>query len=246
MCRVLRRQAAMRAATTPLRASPSAAAAVDKNHRSSSPQARRLSPSKKKERGRRRNGFPGAVGRNSRVGIRPLQHGSVGPTRYSPRRRRPLVGLPPRRRRRRRHSHHGPHLCRLARNSRRAHFPRRPPRLSPSPPTVSIAIVVIMIMILFLFVSKGVRREELNVHVEDGNILQISGERTREEEESTDTWHRSERRRGSFLRRFRLPPESDMDAVCCSLDHGVLKVTVPKKETAPRSIRAVDISAISD
>ncbi|CAA7395078.1 unnamed protein product [Spirodela intermedia] len=94
----------------------------------------------------------------------------------------------------------------------------------------------------------GVKREELNVHVEDGNILQISGERTREEEESTDTWHRAERRRGSFLRRFRLPLDADMDAVRCSLDHGVLTVTVPKREAAavPRTIHAVDIATAGD
>lgn len=96
--------------------------------------------------------------------------------------------------------------------------------------------------------GEGVKREELNVHVEDGNILQISGERTREEEESTDTWHRAERRRGSFLRRFRLPLDADMDAVRCSLDHGVLTVTVPKREAAavPQTIRAVDIATVGD
>ncbi|XP_078430749.1 16.9 kDa class I heat shock protein 1-like [Wolffia australiana] len=94
----------------------------------------------------------------------------------------------------------------------------------------------------------GVKREELNVHVEDGNILQISGERTKEEEESTDTWHRAERRRGSFLRRFRLPQDADMDAVRCELAHGVLTVTVPKREAGGpvRSIRAVDIAAAGD
>ncbi|XVE60854.1 hypothetical protein DITRI_Ditri05aG0160300 [Diplodiscus trichospermus] len=49
----------------------------------------------------------------------------------------------------------------------------------------------------------GVRKEEVKVHVEDGNILQISGERSKEEEDKNGKWHRVERRRGSFVRRFR-------------------------------------------
>ncbi|KAK1301794.1 17.7 kDa class I heat shock protein [Acorus calamus] len=90
----------------------------------------------------------------------------------------------------------------------------------------------------------GVRREEVKVQVEDGNVLQISGERTREEEDTGDTWHRVERRKGSFMRRFRLPENAEMEAVTCSLDHGVLTVNVPKKKPTPaqRNVRAIDIS----
>ncbi|CAA6659538.1 unnamed protein product [Spirodela intermedia] len=93
--------------------------------------------------------------------------------------------------------------------------------------------------------SAGVRREEVKVHVEDGNILEISGERSKEEEQGTDTWHRVERRRGKFRRRFRLPNDADMDAVRSSLEHGVLTVTVPKRLGAvggQPTVRAIDIS----
>ncbi|KAG6404398.1 hypothetical protein SASPL_136644 [Salvia splendens] len=49
--------------------------------------------------------------------------------------------------------------------------------------------------------------------VEDGNVLQISGERSRDKEEKNDTWHRIERSCGKFLRRFRLPENVMMEVL---------------------------------
>ncbi|KAJ3695605.1 hypothetical protein LUZ60_000982 [Juncus effusus] len=87
----------------------------------------------------------------------------------------------------------------------------------------------------------GVRKEELKVEVEDNNVLRISGERVKEEEQKDDTWHRVERRRGSFQRQFRLPDNADMEGIKCFLENGVLKVEVPKKETAqPRNVKSID------
>ncbi|MQL87959.1 hypothetical protein Taro_020511 [Colocasia esculenta] len=92
----------------------------------------------------------------------------------------------------------------------------------------------------------GVKREEVMVHVEDGNVLELQGEKAKEDAESGagDTWHRRERRKLSFRRRFRLPENANMDAVHCSLAYGVLTVTVPKKETGggERKVRAIEIS----
>ncbi|KAG5584943.1 hypothetical protein H5410_045377 [Solanum commersonii] len=39
----------------------------------------------------------------------------------------------------------------------------------------------------------GIKKEEVKVEVEQGRILQISGERSREKEEKNDQWHRMER-----------------------------------------------------
>ncbi|KAL8555642.1 hypothetical protein ACS0TY_003447 [Phlomoides rotata] len=38
----------------------------------------------------------------------------------------------------------------------------------------------------------GLKKEEVKVEVEEGNILQISGERTSEKDEKNYTWHRME------------------------------------------------------
>ncbi|GFP80847.1 17.6 kDa class i heat shock protein [Phtheirospermum japonicum] len=76
----------------------------------------------------------------------------------------------------------------------------------------------------------GLKKEEVKVEVEDGSILQISGERSKEQEEKNDTWHRVERSSGKFLRRFRLPENAKLGEVKAAMENGVLTVTVPKEE----------------
>ncbi|XP_015898443.3 18.2 kDa class I heat shock protein [Ziziphus jujuba] len=88
----------------------------------------------------------------------------------------------------------------------------------------------------------GLRKEEVKVEVEDGRVLQISGERSKEQEEKNDKWHRIERSSGKFLRRFRLPENAKMDQVKASMENGVLTVTVPKEEEKKPEVKAIEIS----
>ena len=88
----------------------------------------------------------------------------------------------------------------------------------------------------------GVKKEEVKVEVEDGRVLQISGERSREKEEKNDRWHRVERSSGKFLRRFRLPENAKLDEVKASMENGVLTVTVPKVEEKKPQVKTIDIS----
>nr|AFY06920.1 cytosolic class I small heat shock protein HSP17.4I [Phlegmariurus fordii] len=76
----------------------------------------------------------------------------------------------------------------------------------------------------------GLKKEEIKVQVEDGRSLQVSGERKKEEVEKTDKWHRVERSQGSFLRRFRLPENANVEDVKAKVEDGVLTVTVPKRD----------------
>lgn len=88
----------------------------------------------------------------------------------------------------------------------------------------------------------GLSKEEVKVTVEDGKMLRISGERTREKEEKTDTWHRVERSQGSFLRQFTLPESSNIDEMHAKVENGVLTVTVPKLQSSERPRhRTIDI-----
>ncbi|MGL7134655.1 Hsp26/alpha crystallin family protein [Salmonella sp. NW1098] len=88
----------------------------------------------------------------------------------------------------------------------------------------------------------GIKKEEVKVEVEEGRILQISGERSKEKEEKNDKWHRIERSSGKFMRRFRLPENAKVDEVKASMENGVLTVTVPKVEEKKPDIKSMDIS----
>lgn len=88
----------------------------------------------------------------------------------------------------------------------------------------------------------GLKKEEVKVEVEEGRILQISGERRKEQEDKNDKWHRIERSIGKFLRKFRLPKNAKMDQVKASMENGVLTVTVPKEEEKKPEVKNIDIS----
>ncbi len=88
----------------------------------------------------------------------------------------------------------------------------------------------------------GLKKEEVKVEVEEGRILQISGERSKEKEEKKDKWHRVERSSGKFLRRFRLPENAKVDQVKAAMENGVLTVTVPKEEVKKPDVKSIEIS----
>ncbi|KAM7271575.1 hypothetical protein ACFE04_030789 [Oxalis oulophora] len=82
----------------------------------------------------------------------------------------------------------------------------------------------------------GLKKEEVKVEVENGNVLQISGERVKEVDEGNETWYRNERSVGKFTRRFKLPDGSKVDEIKAVIENGVLTVTVPKDHTKIKSI----------
>ncbi|KAM4079959.1 hypothetical protein ACB094_09G154900 [Castanea mollissima] len=90
----------------------------------------------------------------------------------------------------------------------------------------------------------GLKKEEVKVEIEEGRVLQISGERSQEQEEKsdTDTWHQVERSRGRFSRRFTLPENAKVEEVKAAMENGVLTVTVPKEEVKKPDVRAIQIS----
>ncbi|KAF8030872.1 hypothetical protein BT93_D0152 [Corymbia citriodora subsp. variegata] len=88
----------------------------------------------------------------------------------------------------------------------------------------------------------GLKKEEVKVEVEEGRILQISGERSKENEEKNDKWHRVERSSGKFMRRFRLPENAKINQINASMENGVLTVTVPKEEEKKPEVKSIDIS----
>lgn len=87
----------------------------------------------------------------------------------------------------------------------------------------------------------GLKPEDLEITVEN-NVLTIKGETRQETEDKQRSYRRVERRFGSFQRTIGLPNTVKPDAIKASLEHGVLKLEIPKaEEIKPRKI-AVNVT----
>jgi HSP20 family protein len=81
-----------------------------------------------------------------------------------------------------------------------------------------------------------VNKSDVKVTFREG-ILEISGERRAEKEETGRRFHRAERFYGSFVRSFSLPSGAEGEKAKAEFHHGVLVVHVPKnKESSAKSI----------
>ena len=82
----------------------------------------------------------------------------------------------------------------------------------------------------------GIEPKGVEVSVENG-VLTLKGSREFEKATEGETYHRVERAYGSFERSFSLPTNIDAEKVRAVYRHGVLHLTLPKREEAkPKSI----------
>jgi HSP20 family protein len=82
----------------------------------------------------------------------------------------------------------------------------------------------------------GVAETDLDIAVHN-NVLTVSGSRSAEERKDGETYALYERQFGSFSRSFALPELADGEKIQAKLEHGVLMLTIGKKEAAkPRKI----------
>lgn len=82
----------------------------------------------------------------------------------------------------------------------------------------------------------GVKVEDIDVTMENG-VLTVKGERKSEPEEERAAFHRMERARGTFHRRFSLPDTANADRIQAKSRDGVLEIVIPKHEKQqPRKI----------
>jgi HSP20 family protein len=77
----------------------------------------------------------------------------------------------------------------------------------------------------------GLDREDVQLTLENG-MLTLRGRRERCEEERNDHYHAVERWSGPFSRTLTLPAEIDAEKISSIFNDGVLKVRIPKTETA--------------
>lgn len=82
----------------------------------------------------------------------------------------------------------------------------------------------------------GMQKEDIKVSIRD-NILHLSGEKKREEEEKDANFHRVERFYGVFSRSVNLPAPVEISKVEAFFKDGVLRLILPKAEQEkPRQI----------
>ncbi len=86
----------------------------------------------------------------------------------------------------------------------------------------------------------GLKREQLELFVSEGNQLTLKGEFKHDLPEK-GVWHRQERAPGKFQRVLTLPVAVDADKVEAAFDNGVLLVKLPRAEEAKP--RRIDVKA---
>jgi HSP20 family protein len=88
----------------------------------------------------------------------------------------------------------------------------------------------------------GLDEKDIEVKVTD-DAISIRGEKVEEKEEVKGDYRLSERRHRSFVRSFRLPESADAEKISATYEKGVLKLFMPKSETAKQKQRIIEVKA---
>ena len=88
----------------------------------------------------------------------------------------------------------------------------------------------------------GVKSEDIDIGVHD-NTLTIKGEKRFEHKEAGRSYFFSEREYGAFQRSFRLPAQTDRDAITADFKDGILSVRVPKAGPPPDKSKKIAVRA---
>lgn len=86
----------------------------------------------------------------------------------------------------------------------------------------------------------GVKKEDLDIDI-DKNYLTIRAKKEEEKCEDKKAYKKSEFRYGEFSRSVYLPQDIDMDKIDATLEHGVLKIKVPKLDTNKDSVKKITV-----
>ncbi|MBV8080783.1 MAG: Hsp20/alpha crystallin family protein [Actinobacteria bacterium] len=91
--------------------------------------------------------------------------------------------------------------------------------------------------LVYAFDLPGIPQDKISIEVED-NVLTVSAERELAKEVARESYHRLERRYGTFARSVGLPQGVSDEGIRATFADGVLEVHVPKPEQSkPKRIR---------
>jgi HSP20 family protein len=91
-------------------------------------------------------------------------------------------------------------------------------------------------------VVPGLRKEDFKLSV-NNDLLTISYEQKEEqtEQNKTEGWIRNEYKMKSFNRNFNLDDTVDVNKITASYDSGILHLTLPKKESAQKLSKTIEV-----
>lgn len=88
----------------------------------------------------------------------------------------------------------------------------------------------------------GMDEGDIDLTIADG-VLTLSGEKKEERERNEKGLRLSERRYGSFERRFALPADANEANVSATFKRGVLSISIPKDEKIQARSRKIEINS---
>lgn len=90
--------------------------------------------------------------------------------------------------------------------------------------------------------APGLSKDSFKINVHE-NSLSISSDKKTEKEENAPNYTRKEFDFSSFKRTFTLPKTVDVDKISAAYEHGILQLSLPKKEEAkPKEPRLIEIA----
>lgn len=90
----------------------------------------------------------------------------------------------------------------------------------------------------------GFKKEQINIQVEPRK-LKVSAKKEIKKEETATKYFRKESSVDSFVKELSLPIEVDLEKVTSSIQDGILKIVLPKKENTSKS-KTVTITEAND
>jgi len=88
----------------------------------------------------------------------------------------------------------------------------------------------------------GLTESDLSLEVKD-DVLTIKGEKEEHSEDKDKHYYRVERSYGSFQRTLALPDDAIGDEIKANLDKGVLRLEIPRRETATQEVKRISINS---
>ena len=86
----------------------------------------------------------------------------------------------------------------------------------------------------------GVKKEDLDIDLND-NYLTVRATKTQEKTEEDKSYSKSEFSYGEFSRTVYLPQEVDADKIDAKLEHGVLKLVIPKMQNNKETVKKITV-----